>query len=148
MTAPTPAPSSAPTFVLIGHCTPDAGMLRSAVGRVASNATFVSVNRLADLAQHRRPGAIWLVNRALDGDFGAHDGPAIVAEGCRGDGAPVVLLISNYADAQDAAVATGALRGFGKQALYAEATGAAIRAAIDAAARAAVSADRSRAASS
>lgn len=112
-------------------------MLRSAVGRAVSGATFITVNSQAKLPEVRQRGLIWLVNRVLDGDFGSDDGMAVLtaaaSRGPSGDG-PTVMLISNYADAQDKAVAAGAVRGFGKHALYAEATVAAIREAIAAAA--------------
>ena len=41
-----------------------------------------------------------------------------------------MLLISNYVDAQEEAVAAGASRGFGKSALYDNGTAEALRAAI------------------
>lgn len=122
--------ASAPLFVLIGHCSPDAGMLRSAVGRVVTGASFVSVNSGAALEEHRHAGAVWLVNRVLDGAFGADDGMSLVAKGAAGADGPAVLLISNFEDAQRAAIALGALPGFGKQSLYAERTAEAIRAAV------------------
>lgn len=112
-------------------------MLRSAVGRAVSGATFITVNSQAKLPEVRQRGMIWLVNRVLDGDFGSDDGMAVVIAAASpapsGEG-PTVMLISNYADAQDKAVAAGAVRGFGKHALYAETTVAAIREAIAAAA--------------
>ncbi len=120
----------APLFVLVGHCSPDAGMLRSAVRRVVPGAAFVGVNSAAALAEHRHAGAIWLVNRVLDGSFGSDDGLAIVARGAALPDGPVILLISNFDEAQQAAMAAGAFRGFGKQALYTERTAEAIRAAV------------------
>ncbi|HVX12130.1 MAG TPA: response regulator [Pirellulales bacterium] len=55
-----------------------------------------------------------LVNRKLDSDYS--DGLAVV-RAIKGDAslaATPVMLVSNYADAQDAAIAAGAEPGFGK----------------------------------
>jgi hypothetical protein len=46
---------------------------------------------------------------------------------------PIPVLISNYPEAQAAAIAAGARPGFGKQSLYAEETKVAIKSAFDAA---------------
>jgi two-component system, chemotaxis family, chemotaxis protein CheY len=127
----TPAPQ---TVVLVGHCTPDSGMLRSAVGRIAPNAQFVSVQREAALAEHLRGDRLWLVNRALDGDFSAEVGQALIARAAQAADPPVLMLVSNIAEAQQEAVALGAMPGFGKSALYTPETAATIRAALDRAA--------------
>ncbi len=113
--------------ILVGHCTPDAAMLRSAVSRVVPDVRFTSVNHERELEQHRSRGVLWLVNRALDGRFESEDGVAIIAQAASGSHAPTCLLVSNFPEAQAAAMEAGALRGFGKSALYADATVAAIR---------------------
>lgn len=122
---------SEPVFVLVGHCSPDAGMLRSAVRHVFPGATLVSVNNVAGLTEYRKRGTVWLVNRVLDGDFGGYDGMAILTKAASGDDAPAVMLISNYDDAQATAMVQGALRGFGKLSLYSESTAQAIRTAAE-----------------
>lgn len=116
------------TFVLVGHCSPDSGMLRSLISSVVNGASIERVNELAGLEPHAHPRAIWLVNRVLDGSFGEEDGLSLIK---RHAGGPVLLLVSNFADAQEEAIRRGAVRGFGKRAMYAEATKATIAAAVE-----------------
>lgn len=110
-------------------------MLRSAVGRVAPNARFVSVSSDAGLAEHLKGDRVWLVNRALDGDFSAEVGQTIIARAAQASDPPVMLLVSNIAEAQAEAIALGAMPGFGKSSLYAPETAQAIQAALARAAR-------------
>lgn len=116
------------TFVLVGHCSPDSGMLRSLISSVVSGASIERVNDLAGLDRHAHPRAIWLVNRVLDGSFGDEDGLSLISKHA---GGPILLLVSNFADAQEEAIRRGAVPGFGKRALYAESTKAALAAAVE-----------------
>jgi hypothetical protein len=118
------------TVVLVGHCGPDMHMLRTTIGRSVPGAAIVAVNSSATLAKVATPGHLLLVNRALDGDFDAEDGIELIGTMMQQASPPKTILISNYAEAQDAAVAAGASRGFGKTQLYAQATADALRAAI------------------
>lgn len=121
---------SRPHFILVGHCGPDAGLLRSAVSHAVPGARFTSVNHHRDLAAHHHADAVWLVNRSLDGDFEVGDGVELIERvGSEADG-PRTLLISNFADAQTAAMKAGALQGFGKSALYHEDTKTTLRASV------------------
>lgn len=122
---------STPYLVLVGHCSPDSGMLRSAIAQVAPKATVVRVTAGSQLDEHRRPHAVWLVNRVLDGDFDSDDGMALIADMSASPAAPTLLLVSNLAEAQAEAIRRGALQGFGKKALYAEATKAALAKALE-----------------
>ncbi len=126
---------SIPTIVLVGHCAADSSLLKSALSRVVPNAQFLRVNNDAGLASNRREAALWLVNRALDGDFRARDGIEMIADTLKTPGGPTCLLVSNHADAQRDAVAAGAQQGFGKSALYADSTVAALRNALGISAR-------------
>ncbi|MDZ4830774.1 MAG: hypothetical protein SGJ09_11330 [Phycisphaerae bacterium] len=114
------------TFVLVGHCSPDSGMLKNAVTRAVPGATVVRANDDAALERAREGRTVWLVNRVLDGDFEHDDGLALIdSQRRRFEGAeqgPVILLISNHAASQASAVALGALPGFGKRAVFAEET--------------------------
>ncbi|MDZ4754009.1 MAG: hypothetical protein SGJ11_05880 [Phycisphaerae bacterium] len=123
----TSVPARVSTVVLVGHCSPDSGMLKSITARVLPGVAVVRVNDDRALEKYRRADALWLVNRGLDGDFAADDGIAIIEREASKPQPPVLLLISNYADAQAAAVAAGAKGGFGKQSLYAESTAATLR---------------------
>ena len=120
-----------PYLVLVGHCTPDSGMLRSAIAQVAPKTTVVRVTAGSQLAEHRCPQAIWLVNRVLDGDFDSDDGMDLIASTSASPQAPTLLLVSNLAEAQAEAFRRGALPGFGKKALYAEATKTALARALE-----------------
>jgi hypothetical protein len=55
-----------------------------------------------------------LINRTLDGGFDEEQGVELVRKLKTSYPAVKTMLISNYADAQSAAVAAGALEGFGK----------------------------------
>lgn len=99
----------------VGQCSPD----HSAIRRLLESrfaAQVVQTHGLADtLAELRRePVDLVLINRKLDADYS--DGMEILAA-IKADttlaGVPV-MLVSNYADAQAAAVAAGAVPGFGK----------------------------------
>jgi CheY-like chemotaxis protein len=83
------------------------------------------------LAQLRRePFALVLVNRKLDAD--ASDGLAIV-KAIKDDPAIAdvpVMLVSNYPEAQQAAVAAGAIAGFGKRELGSRETAERLRAVL------------------
>ena len=115
---------SVPTFFLVGHCVPDSGMLTNAITRAVPDARVIRANDDDDLDRARLPGSVWLVNRVLDGNFENDDGLALIGRERRSGapGAPAVVLISNRADAQAAAVALGARPGFGKRATFAPET--------------------------
>ena len=112
-TSPTPAPSSppAPTVALVGHCGFDSGSLEHAVLQACPSAELLRINREDELTD--TPATVWLVNRLLDGSFSAGTGVDLIR---RHAGKPgrAMLLVSNYEDAQAAAVEAGARPGFGK----------------------------------
>ncbi len=120
-----------PTILLVGHCFPDAALLRSALRSAAPDAEFRSINDRATLDTHLPDADLALVNRALDGDFGVPDGIALIraltdrarghAPGALSSG-PAFMLVSNYPEAQAEAQAAGALPGVGKTQLHAPET--------------------------
>lgn len=118
----------------IGHCGPDSWMLRAAAERALGSSmrfqSFDDESRLrAHLASNDEP-AILLVNRRLDGWFDAPDGISLIRDVLAGEPAGrVAMLISNLPDALADAEAAGAMPGFGKTALQAPETGAALQAA-------------------
>lgn len=120
--------SESVNVVLVGHCTPDAYALKNAVRRAAPHARIVMANSDEQLAGLAVPGALLLVNRALDGEFRAEDGVALIAG--LASPRPAAMLISNFPDAQAAAVAAGALPGFGKKEMGAAAVAEKIAAAL------------------
>jgi hypothetical protein len=121
-------PDATPTVLLVGHCSPDAFALRSAVGSAVPRAAIVFANDQETLAKHAPGARLLLINRVLDGDFDAQDGVALIRE--LGPAAPAMMLISNVPEAQSEAAAAGALPGFGKRDMYADTTREKLRAAL------------------
>ena len=103
----------APKILLVGHCGPDSFALRSAVWSAVDGADVKIIADRATLDREAGSAALCLVNRVLDGSFGTSDGVELIRMLARGGG-PALMLVSNYADAQEQAVAAGALQGFGK----------------------------------
>ena len=108
--------------VLVGHCVPDSAILQHAIHRSLGTIPVERVNAAAGLAGAANPESLWLVNRVLDGDFASEGGVELIRQTAAGPNAPLLMLVSNFADAQAAAVAAGALPGFGKKAVGAAAT--------------------------
>lgn len=108
--APRPA-----RIALIGHCGPDSWMLKGVVQRAFPLADVAMVNDDANLQAHAEHANLLLVNRQLDGDFDTGSGLDLirVLMGLPNRRA-VVMLVSNYAEAQAQAEALGAAPGFGK----------------------------------
>lgn len=101
--------------VLVGHCGYDAQRLAEAVEQALPGLAVEMVDSAAELADHAGPQALWLVNRVLEGDFDHESGIALIRDMAERADPPLMMLISDRAEAQEAAVAAGALRGFGKQ---------------------------------
>jgi DNA-binding response OmpR family regulator len=107
----------------VGQCGFDHSAIRRFIADEFS-AEVVQAHRLDDALERLQNDRfdLVLVNRKLDADYS--DGLAIV-RAIKGDSslAPTpVMLVSNYPDAQQAAVAAGAEGGFGKAELTQEAT--------------------------
>lgn len=118
------------TVVLVGHCGPDMHMLKSAVMRAVPGARVVTVNDAASLEKHLTKENVLLINRVLDGGFTGESGVELIHDIARRPDPPMMMLISNYHDAQEQAVSAGAQRGFGKLQLYNESTVAMLREAV------------------
>ena len=112
----------------VGQCGADS----RAISRTLSDrfsASVVSAHSADDAHRKAAAGgfALVLINRVLDAD--GSSGLDLVDAMVRAGGAPV-MLVSDRADAQDAAVAVGAFRGFGKSALSRPETAAVIERAL------------------
>jgi CheY-like chemotaxis protein len=99
----------------VGQCSPDHFAIRRLL-QSCFGVEVVQAHGPDDALEHlrREPFALVLVNRRLDADSG--DGLAIV-KAIKADPALAdvpVMLVSNYADAQQAATSAGAIAGFGK----------------------------------
>lgn len=112
--------------VLVGHCGPDASMLTRAVRDAVPGAAVVLNTEEAGL--WGTPADLLLVNRVLDGWYQDESGLRLIAEAAS-RGVPA-MLISNYADAQEASLGAGGKPGFGKTELRSEKASRAIRVAI------------------
>jgi hypothetical protein len=103
--------------VLVGHCGPDSYMLRSKVQQALPGLAIEAADAEDELERTAGPDSLLLINRALDYGFTASNGVELIRNLSRRDDRPVMMLISNYADAQSEAQAAGALPGFGKSEL-------------------------------
>jgi cell division GTPase FtsZ len=100
--------------VLVGHCGFDASSIRRLVEKTLPNADTSAVNRQADLDAKLDAPSVLLINRVLDGRFAAGSAYAMIAELAQRDEPPQMMLVSNFDEAQEQAVAAGARPGFGK----------------------------------
>jgi DNA-binding NarL/FixJ family response regulator len=102
--------------VLVGHCGADSSYLRIAVASAGTGVSAVSVDGEEALAAALEAGVdLVLVNRVLDWGYEEEEGVAMIARLRRTHPNVKTMLVSNYADAQQAAIAAGALPGFGKR---------------------------------
>lgn len=100
---------------LVGHCGPDAYMLRSAVKYAVAGSDVQMLNDHEAVDRALKAGAsLLLINRVLDGGFDDEQGVELVRQLSESHPGVKTMLVSNYTDAQSAAVAAGALEGFGK----------------------------------
>lgn len=137
MTTPNPSTNSAnpPTvaIALVGHCTPDSYVLNNILRQVEPGLQGQRINSDAALAQAITQFDLFLVNRALDGEFSSETGIELIESLAKQSPHAVFLLISNFPEAQQAAVAAGALPGFGKSELGSSSTRQRLTAALAAA---------------
>ncbi len=99
----------------VGNCQPDHGAIRSFLSQHFDCQVTQAHGPIDAIAELRDGGySLVLINRKLDRDHS--DGIEIIRQ-IKADPqlkAIAVMLITNYAEHQDAAVALGAERGFGK----------------------------------
>ena len=103
-------------IALVGHCGPDSSYLRIAVSKAERDVQVLSIDDDTDLKRALDDGVdLLLLNRQLDFGFDTHEGVALLRQIRSKYPAVKAMLVSNYPDAQAAAVAEGALPGFGKR---------------------------------
>jgi two-component system chemotaxis response regulator CheY len=101
--------------VLVGHCGPDSSYLRMAVSRAIKDSSVLMAEDDASLQKQIQGGVdLLLVNRQLDWGFSTEDGVQLIQQLRTNHPQLKVMLISNYPEAQQAAVNVGAAPGFGK----------------------------------
>lgn len=103
---------------LVGHCGPDSTYLRIAISRSIKDAKIVVADDDAELSKVLQDGVdLILFNRELGYGFSDSIGVNIISKLHKENVRTRMMLISNYPEAQQAAVAAGALPGFGKREL-------------------------------
>lgn len=104
------------TVALIGHCGPDSSFLRLAITKAIPGAKIVSVDDDASLKSALDSGLdLALFNRVLDYGFDQTEGVEVIRQVARFYPATRMMMVSNYPETQAAAVAAGAVPGFGKR---------------------------------
>src|SRR5688572_29894309 len=105
--------------VLVGHCGPDSSYLRIAVSRAGKDVQVLAADDGEELQRVLDGGAdLLLFNRELDFGFDERQGVAVIRKLRPHYPNVKMMLVSNYPEAQAAAVAEGALPGFGKRELH------------------------------
>ena len=108
-----------PDVMLVGHCGPDAIMLKTVVQRALPDANVELINDHDALDASLAGDVVLLVNRELDGDFRTGTGGIdLIRHLTESATTAPMLLVSNFEDAQAQAEAAGAMPGFGKSDLY------------------------------
>jgi len=123
--------SSKPTILLVGHCFPDAMMLKSSIKRAIKGVQFQKIHSITELEQHLADAALAVVNRVLDGKFASDDGIGLIRQYASHESGTPLMLVSNFAESQAEAEAAGAVPGFGKSDIYAAETVERLRAAVE-----------------
>jgi two-component system chemotaxis response regulator CheY len=112
----------------VGQCGMDQGRIASVL-RTGFGAEVVGADTEAEALRLLRGGSfdLVLVNRVFDADGGSGIDFIRQVKGDEELKVTPVMLVSNYADAQEQAVAAGAQPGFGKAALGSEQTAELLR---------------------
>ena len=101
---------------LVGHCGPDASYLRSAVTSSVRGTQIMMIDEAARLDKALGDGIdLILMNRQLDWGFETEEGVELIRQIRAKHPNIKTMLVSNYAEAQQEAIAAGALPGFGKR---------------------------------
>jgi ActR/RegA family two-component response regulator len=101
---------------LVGHCGPDSSYLKMVVSSVERGVQIVAADDDASLQKLLTGGVdLLLFNRVLDFGFDETEGIAVIRKIHHRYPNARMMLVSNYPEAQAAAVAAGALPGFGKR---------------------------------
>jgi DNA-binding NtrC family response regulator len=107
------------SVILVGHCGVDGPRLQREISSRIPDADVIRVNSTADLRQTLDAGAdLFLVNREPVGFD--EDGLDLIRDIREEHPEAKVMLVSDYPDAQEAAVREGALPGFGKSEMGSE----------------------------
>ena len=101
---------------LVGHCGPDSSYLRMTISSIERGVQILAADDDESLQKILGSGvSLMLFNRVLDFGFDEHEGIAMIRKLHKHYPKLKMMLVSNYAEAQAAAVLAGALPGFGKR---------------------------------
>jgi DNA-binding NarL/FixJ family response regulator len=102
--------------VLVGHCGPDSSYLRLSVATALPGAKVISIDDATELERTIETGAdLLLINRLLDYGFEETEGVALIRNLRVRRPEVKTMLVSNYVEAQNAAISAGAVGAFGKR---------------------------------
>ena len=102
--------------LLVGHCGPDASYLRMAVRTALGQVQIISAEDKDEMESAIKAGVdLVLFNRELGYGYEPGIGVEMIRLLRPSHAALPMMLVSNYADAQTAAEAAGAMPGFGKR---------------------------------
>ena len=117
------------SVILVGHCGVDGPRLQREISSRIPGTDVVRVNSTADLERTLGDGAdLFLVNREPVGFD--EDGLDIIRDIRDQHPKAKVMLVSDYPEAQEAAVREGALPGFGKSEMGSESLADTVRQAL------------------
>ena len=103
---------------LVGHCGPDSSYLRMTIAKAGRDIQVLSADDDGELKRVLDGGVdLLLLNRQLDYGFDEQEGVALIRKLRAAHPRVKLMMVSNYPDTQAAAVAAGALPGFGKREL-------------------------------
>ena len=104
------------TVALVGHCGPDASYLRMAVQSADRSLKIIAADDVDELHAVVKGGVdLILFNRELGWGFEETEGVEVIRQFRKTHPHVRTMLVSNYPEAQAAAVAAGAWPGFGKR---------------------------------
>jgi DNA-binding NarL/FixJ family response regulator len=101
---------------LVGHCGPDSSFLRMAVSSADRTVQVLAADDSSELNTVLEEGVdLLLLNREMPYGFDDSEGVDLIRKLRSKHPGVKMMLVSNYPDAQAAAVAAGAVPGFGKR---------------------------------
>ena len=101
---------------LVGHCGPDSSYLRMAVSSADRTVQVLAADDSSELNMVLEQGVdLLLLNREMPYGFDDSEGVDLIRKLRSKHPSVKMMLVSNYPDAQAAAVAAGAVPGFGKR---------------------------------
>ena len=118
--------------VLVGHCGPDSSYLRMAVSSADRSLKVLMADDADELNQMLTGGVdLLLLNRELGWGFEESEGVEVIRQLRPRFPQVKMMLVSNYPEAQAAALAAGAVPGFGKREIGSPKVAQVIREALD-----------------